>query len=391
MQKFDLPQTKRSTLVVISNQAHKFETAPPYEECFAMNRTATYDPKLVVVIGIDLAKDHCDVVGYNERKKRVMTLTNIPYEELFNRLAQMPPALVLMEACKNGSYVATRLCLLGHDARQVPPDLVKAHRAGRHKNDIRDAEYIAQLSYLPDTPYIAPKSPHQMDLRLLRNRYKSLQKVRIQIGNQIHAVLEVRGIPAKRSSVFYEKKLMPHIEAHKENLTPIAVEHLEALHLDYLALRDKEAAARQEIEKFARTDEDAKHLMTIPGIASQTAIALIAHAGDAARFKNSRQFAASIGLVPRQFSTGGVSKLLGITKRGPKDLRFCLVQGAGTILRFADKLKGELGQWVRKMKQSGKKYGVIVCAIAAKLARIAWRILRDKTTYRPAGLQGSTP
>lgn len=75
--------------------------------------------------------------------------------------------------------------------------------------------------------------------------------------------------------------------------------------------------------------------------------------------------------MPRQYSTGGVSKLLGITKRGPKDLRCCLIQGAGTILRFADKLQGELGKWVRKMKQSGKKYGVIVCAVAAKLARIA--------------------
>lgn len=134
----------------------------------------------------------------------------------------------------------------------------------------------------------------------------------------------------------------------------------------------------------AATDANAKRIMTVPCVGPQTAVGLLVHVGvDFGRFKNSRQFAASLGLVPKQNSTGGNNTLNHITKCGPKRLRSNLVQCAQLVLMYAEKWKGNFGDWVRKMRDSGKKHGVIVCAIAAKLARIIYRLMKDKVDYTP--------
>ena len=147
--------------------------------------------------------------------------------------------------------------------------------------------------------------------------------------------------------------------------------------------KKEEEEAKARIEMTANQDDDARRLMTIPGIGPMNANLMKAHIGDPHRFRDSRQAAASIGFVPRQYSTGGRDTLLHISKRGPSALRSCLVQGASSFYIMAERLKGNPGTWVRKIKSSGKKYGVIICAIAAKLARICWRILLDKTDYSP--------
>ena len=141
---------------------------------------------------------------------------------------------------------------------------------------------------------------------------------------------------------------------------------------------------KKRMEEIAKTDDDAQRIMTLPGVGAQTAVGMLVHiGGDIGRFINSGQFAASIGLVPKQNSTGGNTTLNGITKCGPKRLRANLVQCGQVILMHADKLKGNFGDWVRKLRDSGKKRGVIVCAIAAKIARIVYRLMKDKVDYTP--------
>ena len=177
--------------------------------------------------------------------------------------------------------------------------------------------------------------------------------------------------------------LTEYLDERAEKITPILRETVLRLFESWKrALADEEAAKRR-LEAQAARDADAKRLMTIPGIGAVIALYMQAHIGNPHRFKNSRQAAASIGLVPRQYSTGGRDTLLHISKRGPTALRSALIQGAGSVYIWSEKLKGALGAWVCKLKDSRKKYGVIICAIASKLARICWRILRDRTVYQP--------
>ena len=334
-------------------------------------------------IGIDLAKDHCDVACYDWRGKCVQEWARISYPELFEKLAQLPPALVLMEACNGAHDKARRIADLGHDSRLVNAADVKALRHGRHKNDLRDARYIAQLAFLPDVRFVWVKTSDQQDRQLAMNEYKQIQSVRIQIGNQIHSALEQYGIPSRESMDRLVGHLVDYLDERAEKITPTLREFVLRQLERWKRMKQEENEAKARIEENTKQDEVSKRLMTIPGIGCIIANLLIVHFGDPHRFRNSGQAAASIGLVPRQYSTGGRDTLLHISKRGPSLLRRSLVQGANTLYIWAEKLKGNLGIWVRKLKASGKKFGVITCAIAAKLARICWRIMRDGTEYNP--------
>lgn len=208
--------------------------------------------------------------------------------------------------------------------------------------------------------------------------------MRIQVGNQIHAGLEEFGCPVRKSSKFIKTRMVAHLEKHAELIPEDVMASFKRRREIWLNLLQQEEEAHRRMEQVAATDANAKRIMTVPCVGPQTAVGLLVHIGvDIGRFKNSRQFAASLGLVPKQNSTGGNSRLNHITKCGPKRLRSNLVQCAQLVLMHADKWKGNFGDWVRKMRDSGKKHGVIVCAIAAKLARIIYRLMKDKVDYTP--------
>ena len=340
--------------------------------------------KIAKVIGIDLAKDHCDAVGYDENRKICFKLAECSYEELRKTLANMPQAVVLMEACKGSMFHARSIADLGHEVRLVKGSDVKALRNVNQKNDLRDAVYIANLYFVPGIQYAFVKNQRQQSLQFLQNEYKSIQELRIQVGNQIHAGLEEFGCPARKSARFIQHRLESHLEKHAKLIPAEVMDSFKRRRAQWMRLREQEEQAKTRLEGIADTDTDAKRIMSAPGVGAQTAVAMLIHiGGDINRFKNSRQFAASIGLVPKQNSTGGNTTLNGITKRGPQRLRSNLVQCANVALLLADKLKGRFGEWVRKMQNSGKKHGVIACAVAAKLARIIYRLMKDKVEYTP--------
>lgn len=352
------------------------------KERSTMNSTLSNNP--AVVIGIDLAKTHCDVVGYDKNQKIVLKLPRISKEKLLERLANMPRASVLMEACGGSHCFVRKVKALGHDGRLLNPGDVKRIRCGHQKNNMLDAAYIAWAWYIPGISYVAPKTQAQQDLQSLQRIYQGYMKSRIEFGNRIHALLLEYGLSSPQTSRFIAEQLPEFIETHTKDLTPLAGEALLMLRDSWLEASEWEKKAGQKYDELVRANEDSKRLMTIPGIGPKCAGALLTHCGEASRFRDSRQFAASLGLVPRQNSTGDRDTLGHITKRGPKHPRSMLVQGASALMIMADRLEGTLGEWVRKIKASGKKYGVKVCAIAAKLARIAWRILCEKgMEYRP--------
>lgn len=178
--------------------------------------------------------------------------------------------------------------------------------------------------------------------------------------------------------------MMAHLEKNAEPIPDEVMSSFLRRREMWLNLFEQEEEAKKRMEEIAKTDDDAQRIMTVPGVGAQTAVGMLVHiGGDIGQFKNSGQFAASIGLVPKQNSTGGNTTLNGITKCGPKRLRANLVQCGQVILMHADKLKGNFGDWVRKLRDSGKKRGVIVCAIAAKIARIVYRLMKDKVDYTP--------
>ena len=350
-----------------------------------MNATQVFEKrKIAVAIGIDLAKDHCDVVAYNADNKICFSKANMSYPKLMEWLANAYPAVVLMESCKGCHVRARDIADLGHDTRLVKGADVKALRNVAQKNDIRDADYIARLYYVPGTKYVFVKNQRQQSLQFQQNEYKSLQEMRIQLGNQIHAGLEEFGCPARKSSTFIQTRMMAHLEKNAELIPEAVMASFQRRREMWLTLFEQEEEAKKRMEQIADTDNDAKRIMTVPGVGAQTAVRLLVHiGGDIGRFKNSGQFAASIGLVPKQNSTGGNTTLNGITKCGPKRLRSNLVQCGQVILMHGDKLKGNLGDWVRKLRDSGKKRGVIACAIASKIARIVYRLMKDKVDYTP--------
>ena len=347
-----------------------------------MNSTFSSNP--AVVIGIDLAKSHCDVVGYDKDQKMVLKRPRISHRKLLEMLSNMPRAVVLMEACGGSHCFVRKVKALGHDGRLLNPGDVKRIRGGHQKNNMLDAAYIAWAWYIPGITFVAAKTQAQQDLQVLQRIYQGYVKIRIELGNRIHALLLEYGLHSPKKSSFIAEQLPAFIEEHPDELSPLTREAVLELRGSWLRALKRERQAGQRYDGLVKENDDAKRLMTIPGIGVKSAGALLVHCGEASRFRDSRQFAASLGLVPRQNSTGDRDTLGHITKRGPRHPRSMLVQGAAALLIQADRLEGALGDWVRKIKASGKRYGVKVCAIAAKLARIAWRILREKgAAYRP--------
>ena len=225
--------------------------------------------KIVKVIGVDLAKDHCDVIGYDENGKICLRLDGCSYAKLREILSNLPQAVVLMEACKGSMFHARSIADLGHEVRLVKGADVKALRNVNHKNDLRDAAYIAKLYFVPGTTYVYIKSQQQQSLQFLQNEYKSLQELRIQAGNQIHAGLEEFGCPVRKSSKFIKTRMVAHLEKHAELIPEDVMASFKRRREIWLNLLQQEEEAKRRLEQVAATDANAKRIMTVPCVGPQ--------------------------------------------------------------------------------------------------------------------------
>ena len=334
-------------------------------------------------IGIDLGKTVFHLVGLNTRGE-VVVRKKFSRKQLLHFTANRKVALIGMEACGGAHFLGRALREQGHEVRLIPAQYVKPF-VKTNKNDYIDAEAIAEAVGRPRMRFVPIKSDDQLDLQSLHRVRERWVMRRTAVINQIRGLLLERGITVRKGRCHMEAALPGILEDATAKLSG-ALRLLLAqlkLELDQLAIRLEDADAL--LQKIAQESEACRRLDAIPGIGPVTATAIIAAIGNGAAFGKGREFAAWVGLVPREHSTGGKQKLLGISKRGNPYLRRLFVQGARAVLQFREKQSSGLSAWLAQLT-SRVHHNVAGVALANKLARIAWAVLAKGEVYRPPTL-----
>ena len=325
------------------------------------------------VVGVDIGKNSFHVVGQDERGAIVLR-QKWSRGQVAARFANMPPCLIGMEACVGAHYLSRRLKALGHDARLMPAKYVRPYSKGQ-KNDFRDAEAIAEAVQRPTMKFVATKTADQLDLQALHRVRERLVGQRTGIINQIRAFLLERGIAVRQGQRFLRAELPRILATPPDVLSPRMVRVIEGLAGDWRRLDERIEGLSGEIEAIARQDANCERLMSVPGIGPIISSAMVAAIGSGEAFSRGRDFAAWLGLVPKQISTGDRTILGKISKRGNRYLRVLFVQAAWVVL-IKPKIweRHGLKPWIEAARKR-LHHNVLAIALANKLARIAWSVL----------------
>lgn len=291
-------------------------------------------------------------------------------------VANLPPCRIGMEACSGSHEWARRFTALGHEAKLMAAKFVRPYRKNE-KNDGNDAEAICEAVGRPNMRFVPVKSAEQQALIALHRTRQGFVVERTAVINCIRGLLSEFGVVLPQSAEIVRRQASICAEA----LPTIARRMIEDLRAHLAILDERIRAYDRELEVHARDSEPARRLMQIRGIGPLTALAIVASVGNARDFANGRQFAAWLGLTPRQHSSGGKSRLGHITKRGDAYLRSLLVQGARATLHTAMRHTDRISRWALSLQQR-RGYRRALVAIAAKNARIAWALLRNDTSLR---------
>ena len=326
------------------------------------------------------------MVGLNVRGEAVVR-KKFSRTQLLRFTAKLRVELIGMEACGGAHFLGRALREQGHEVRLIPAQYVKPY-VKTNKSDYIDAEAIAEAVGRPTMRFVPIKTDDQLDLQSLHRVRERWVMRRTAVINQIRGLLFERGITLRKGRCHLETALPDILEDADSKLSSAVRLLLVQLKMELaqLAMRLEEADAL--IQKTAQESEVCRRLDAIPGIGPVTATALLAAIGNGGAFRKGREFAAWVGLVPREHSTGGKQKLLGISKRGNGYLRRLFVQGARAVLQFREKQSPGLRAWLAQLT-SRTHYNVAGVALANKLARIAWAVLAKGEVYRPPLLVSS--
>jgi transposase len=333
----------------------------------------------IAVLGIDLGKTTFHLIGMDARG-RIVLRQKLSRGQLQQRLGNLPACLIGMEACAGAHHVGRQLASLGHEVHLIPAQYVKPFLKG-HKNDYRDAEAIAEAVQRPTMRYVPLKSPEQLDLQALHRVRSRLVGQRTAVTNQIRAFLLECGI-AIRHGLAGLREALPTILAQRTDVISPRMGHLlEDLVTDWRHLDARITAVTREIEAMVRDDEACRRVMEVPGVGPLTASAMVAAIGTGAAFGRGRDFAAWLGLVPKQISTGDRTILGALSKRGNRYLRTLFVSGAQALLQRPKQWEGHrFGRWLLSALPRLHR-NVLAAALANKLARIAWGVLYHGNRY----------
>jgi transposase len=337
----------------------------------------------VSVLGIDLGKNVCSIVGLDV-SGAVVLRRRVKRETLISLARKLPPCIIAMEACCGAHHLGRLFAGQGHEVRLMSPEYVRPYIKAQ-KNDDRDAEGVAEAATRPTMRFVELKTQEQLDMQTLHRSRDRLIGERTALINQARAVLLERGIvvpQGKRRLAEYLNTLMGDPEAG--GLSSRMRVLIADIQLQWQELDRRIEIFDAEFMAFTKENDDARRLVTIPGVGVTIASALIAAVGKAETFDHGRDLAAWLGLVPRQSTTGGKPTLLGISKRGNKYIRRLLIHGARSILRFIAERDTALGLWVKELLLR-VHHNVAVVALANKLARIAWAVLRRGDRYTARG------
>lgn len=333
----------------------------------------------VSTIGLDIAKHVFHAHGADASGRQVFS-RKIGRGKLLDFFSAQPRCLVALEACGGAHHWARELMRLGHEVRLIPPAYVKPF-VKRHKNDATDAEAISEAAQRPNMRYVAVKSEEQQASALVFRTRDLLVRQRTQLINAIRGHLTEYGWVAPKGRS-YVALLGDLLEEELGSSLPQAARAMFRVMLGMLEELDgRIAELDREIARRAREDEVARRLMTIPGIGPITATAIAALAPPAESFRRGRDFAAWLGLTPRQMSTGGKQKLGAISKMGERTLRRLLIIGSSAVVMQASRRGAAKGSWLEGML-ARKPRMLVTVAHANKMARIVWALLARNEDYR---------
>jgi len=335
----------------------------------------------VNLIALDLAKSVLQVCGVNRVGKQVFN-RQLRRAKVMECLAQYPQATIAMEACSGSNYWGRELKRLGYQVMLIPPQHVKPFVKG-NKNDRNDAFAITEAAKRPGLHCVEPRSLEQTDLIQVHRLRERKVTQRTALINQLRGFLTEYGIVVSQGKERLLAEIPSLLEDDDNGLTASSRQLFQSIVEEWRALNAAIQELDKRIKRQATESEAAERLTQIKGVAAQTATAVVAHAGNGSAYKNGRHFAANLGLVPKEHSSGGKQKLGGVTKRGNNYLRRLLIQGAWSVIRYTDRSDDRLSRWARELVvRRGKQKAAV--AVANKLARIIWSMLYRGTEYRAA-------
>src|SRR5262245_2843806 len=288
------------------------------------------DTAVARTIGIDTGKNTLHVIGLDE-KGAIVLRERVSRTRIAARFVSVPPCLIGIEAGMASHHVARELVALGHEVKQVPPAYSRPFRQG-HKNDFRDAHAVAEAVERPSTRCVPIKTDEQLDLQALHRVRSRLIGDRTAVINQARGFLLEHGIPVRQGYHFLQRQLPEILATRTDVLSPRMIRIIGDLVADWSYLDDRVERVTDEIEAMVRADEACQQLITVPGIGPITSSAMVAAIGNGAAFGKGRDFAAWLGLVPKQMSTGDRTILGRLSKRGNGYLRMLFMQAARVIL-----------------------------------------------------------
>jgi len=337
--------------------------------------------KTINTLGIDLAKSSFQIHGVDAQSHEIMR-KKLNRSKLIIFMANLPPCLVGMEACGGAHDWARKFRAMGHDVRLMSPQFVKPY-VKSNKNDELDAEAICEAVRRPNMRFVPIKGIEQQDIQSLhRARSMSVSHRTAQV-NQIRGLLMEYGVVVAKSVAALRKALPEILEDADNGLSPIFRELLSGLKDEFHRLDERIVVYDLQIKLISTQSDACRRLMTIPGVGPMVATALTAAVADAKVFKSGREMSAWLGLVPRQCSTGGKPRLLGISKRGDTYLRKMVIHGARSALRVAEKKQDRRSKWVVGV-ENRRGSNIAAVALANKIVRAAWVILSKGEEYKMA-------
>lgn len=336
----------------------------------------------LIRVGVDLAKNVFQVHGIDRDEKPVWRRKLSRASWLKTLLQTVEPGCEIgMEACGGAHDWARRLQAHGYKVRLIAPQFVKPY-VKSNKNDANDAEAICEAMGRPNMRFVSVKTVEQQDIQAVHRVRFELSNQRKAKANQIRGLVSEYGLVAPKELLHLRAAIPDWLEDAENGLTDRFRRLLNGLWHDMRALDQRVMELDREIAQIATSDPVAKRLQQLRGVGPMIATAMVASVGDARQFTNGRQMAASLGLTPRQNSSGGKERLLGISKRGDVYLRSLLIHGARAVLQSAKGKDDRLSQWVTRLA-ARRHPNVAATALANKTTRMAWAMLRNGTDYNP--------
>lgn len=330
------------------------------------------------LLAIDVSKSVFHIIALDADGQLCMRKV-LKRDKLLAWFANQPLVTVCMEACSSSNYWGRELQKLGFEVRLIPAQFVKPFVQG-NKNDFNDALAIAESAFRPGMHTVPVKSVEQQDQQSIRRIRTQLVAQRVALGNQIRSILSENGLVIRLGIPQLKRRVPELLEDAQNQLSAVMREALARQYEYFLYLSEQIKFYTRQLEALVKQNDDCQRLMEMPGFGPISTSAFVGYVGDGRRFRRGRDVSASLGLVPKQHTSADKHCLLGISKRGDRELRYLLIHGARSYLRVAAKKQDRLSRWaVRLAERVGKNKAAV--ALANKMARIGWAIIRKQESF----------